>query len=50
MYALRSLARSTATWGEEIAELEQRMLTLATTANPGPARDQGRVPWSAPGC
>ncbi len=34
LHALRSLARRHRHLGEEIAELEQRMLTLATTANP----------------
>ena len=42
LHALRSLARRHRHLGEEIGELEQRMLTRATTANPGLLAIKGR--------
>jgi transposase len=44
LHALRSLARRHRALGEEITELEQRMLTRVTTANPAPLAIKGVRP------
>ena len=44
LHALRSLARRHRHLGEEIADLEQRMLHPGHRRQPGPARDQGHRP------
>jgi hypothetical protein len=50
LHALRSLARTQSALGEEIAELEQRMLTRATTAHPALLAIKGVGSVMAPSC